>query len=185
MSQKTVDEWKAICSPDKTPELYKKQEEFYKSLNTWDAICYYGYLYVIDLVCYFPYWALMNRKNCYEYGDNIQFYLQEFNLYGFRTHCSQPSRIVTENNIYNQKAFVNGYMKKELAKKIFDELSSDNRINIHSYPASNNSNIFENDNLNINDYSRFEIDDTILSIDEYMWKRVLNALKIHSTKIKY
>lgn len=237
--------WTSIMGRSK--DLYEKQFEFYNSLKTYKDICSYGYLFVSNKVSYFPGWIPSfdgDRANCYENGDNIHYYLKEFNLYGFRTHCSQPSRRFTKNvdkkcecfdreltgftkndisiTCRVQKASVNGCINTGIGKCIFEELKDDERIYIHICPNTNvkikpfpcmsyyhnketneyrqtsagpdaicgplhtgfADNFIKNKNVDTMSLSWCRIGDKTSNNDEYMWKKVLEALKKYSKRIE-
>lgn len=95
-------------------------------LKNYDDLCIYNYYYCHDLVKYSPGWDCSeDRKNLYEIGDNIQFYMGEFNKHGYFTICSQPS--LTTSNVI-QYAFVTGFISKKLAEQIYEDLKNDEHI---------------------------------------------------------
>lgn len=201
------DEIKLLEEDTELTEERKKESiihlNTYYNLKSFEEMCMYMYLFVSDRVCYQPSYFVTMDSNLDENGDNIQYYLQEFNKYKYFTRCSQPSR--NENN-WEQRAAVSGYMRKNTANAVSDMLKDDSRI-IISYKKDENMTDYVSSSINVTKYNNEEctwfgridskgykkndlgnqyrkkivliefIDKEYGNNDEYVFKKVLNALK--------
>lgn len=114
------------------------------------------------------------RLNCYEEGDNIHFYLNEFNKNGFMTFLSQPSLKVTNPTKADQRAMVAGVLTHERAMLLFYYLENDPRIMI-AVTNLNDNTCYYNYDSSIDHHS------TLINDKPYSW---FHSKVQHSADIK-
>lgn len=132
---------KYISAKNDLREMTKKEQKtydhnfsIYSKLKTFTDLCSYCYLYTTNKVMYFPMNFPSETDSLYEEGDNIQYYMPEFNRYCLFTSFSQPSQKLTDNT-YKQRSAVEGYIPRKKGEKIYEKLKNDQRIFINMiYP---------------------------------------------------
>lgn len=122
---------------------------FYESLTTFEQLCSYGVDFCNDTYKYMPnIQTCPHEPNLWEHdkGNNIRAHLIELNKLGYLTYCSQPCDTnrymqyqlntmgfksesnTPANTAGHQRAFVSGFMKKNIAEKFLEQLCSQDYI---------------------------------------------------------
>lgn len=180
-------------------EAFINQVKVHGKLNSFEEFCCYGYLYTQDLVVFTPCFYPCDRPNLYEHGDNIQYYMQEFNKHRFYTNWSQPSEEgqrfgymsggkIVWSDTYNQKANVFGWMLNTTASKMYNTLKDDPRITVKTSNTHDKLQqiVYEEckyklfGDIDYSNLTYIQFYDNEYNDDQYLFKTILSLLtEIH------
>lgn len=175
-------------------EKLEIEEKMWQNAKTFRDICFLGKLWCSDIIKFQPMYCMkgteihnLNELVSDKY-DFIKKCMITYNELGFYTVCSQPawSSKNFDNDSFEdrQKAFVEGFVYKDIAHKIFNELKNDENLLIEFGSE------FDKYNEKINTYKKLDFENRFVSltfengkvpIQEYM-KRYKNFSTFYKQK---
>lgn len=119
----------------------------YQSITNFNELCDYDRKYISNIYRYHPDRPACSLYSNYDKENNAIKYLTRLNAYKFYTTLFQSSReIKVDTDFINQRAYVAGYIPKNIGEKLFDKLKNNKRLYIEIISTSSTCNL---NNINV------------------------------------